>query len=401
MTECMNMSLNIKINENYFNVKKNYLFSEIAKRVNSYKAANPDADIIRLGIGDVTLPLSPVVVEAMKKAADEMGDAATFRGYAPEYGYDFLREKIAEYYKKFPVDLSSEEIFVSDGAKSDVGNIVDILGDNEILIPDPVYPVYLDSNIMSGHKVKFIAGNRENGFLPMPDGIERRPYVIYLCSPNNPTGAIYRRDALKKWIDFANETGSLIIFDSAYEAFISGDYPHSVYEIEGAKTCAVEICSFSKTAGFTGTRCAWSVFPDELTVGENKLSFLWSRRQATKFNGVPYVVQRAAEAALSEEGQKQCRESIAYYMENARIIAEVLKEKGIYFTGGENSPYLWLECPDGRTSWEFFDFLLEKGQLVGTPGAGFGDAGEGYFRLTSFGSRESTLKAAQRLKKLL
>ena len=395
------MSLNIKINENYFNVKKNYLFSEIAKRVNSYKAANPDADIIRLGIGDVTLPLSPVVVEAMKKAADEMGDAATFRGYAPEYGYDFLREKIAEYYKKFPVDLSSEEIFVSDGAKSDVGNIVDILGDNEILIPDPVYPVYLDSNIMSGHKVKFIAGNRENGFLPMPDGIERKPYVIYLCSPNNPTGAVYNRDSLKKWIDFANDTGSLIIFDSAYEAFISGDYPHSVYEIEGAKTCAVEICSFSKTAGFTGTRCAWSVFPDELTVGENKLSFLWSRRQATKFNGVPYVVQRAAEAALSEEGQKQCRESIAYYMENARIIAEVLKEKGIYFTGGENSPYLWLECPDGRPACEFFDFLLEKGQLVGTPGAGFGDAGEGYFRLTSFGSRESTLKAAQRLKKLL
>ena len=395
------MSLNIKINENYFNVKKNYLFSEIAKRVNAYKTANPDADIIRLGIGDVTLPLSPVVVEAMKKAADEMGDAATFRGYAPEYGYDFLREKIAEYYKKFPVDLSAEEIFVSDGAKSDVGNIVDILGDNEILIPDPVYPVYLDSNIMSGHKVKFIAGNRENGFLPMPDGIERKPYVIYLCSPNNPTGAVYGRDALKKWIDFANETGSLIIFDSAYEAFISGDYPHSVYEIEGSKTCAVEICSFSKTAGFTGTRCAWSVFPDELTVGENKLSFLWSRRQATKFNGVPYVVQRAAEAALSEEGQKQCRESIAYYMENARIIAAVLKEKGIYFTGGENSPYLWLECPDGKTSWEFFDFLLEKGQIVGTPGAGFGDAGEGYFRLTSFGSRESTLKAAERLKKLL
>lgn len=395
------MSLNIKINENYFNVKKNYLFSEIAKRVNAYKAANPDADIIRLGIGDVTLPLSPVVVEAMKKAADEMGDAATFRGYAPEYGYDFLREKIAEYYKKFPVNLSAEEIFVSDGAKSDVGNIVDILGDNEILIPDPVYPVYLDSNIMSGHKVKFIAGNRENGFLPMPDGIERKPYVIYLCSPNNPTGAVYGRDALKKWIDFANETGSLIIFDSAYEAFISGDYPHSVYEIEGSKTCAVEICSFSKTAGFTGTRCAWSVFPDELTVGENKLSFLWSRRQATKFNGVPYVVQRAAEAALSEEGQKQCRESIAYYMENARIIAAVLKEKEIYFTGGENSPYLWLECPDGKTSWEFFDFLLEKGQIVGTPGAGFGDAGEGYFRLTSFGSRESTLKAAERLKKLL
>lgn len=395
------MSLQIKVNENYFNVKKNYLFSEIAKRVNAYSTANPEAKIVRLGIGDVTLPLSPVVVEAMKKAADEMGNAATFRGYAPEYGYDFLREAIANYYKKFPVDLSAEEIFVSDGAKSDVGNIVDILGDNEILIPDPVYPVYLDSNIMSGRKVSFLKGSQENGFLPLPDGVEEKPYIIYLCSPNNPTGAVYGREGLKKWIDFANKTGSLIIFDSAYEAFISGDYPHSIYEIEGAKSCAVEICSFSKTAGFTGTRCAWSVFPDELTVGENKLSFLWSRRQATKFNGVPYVVQRAAQAALSDEGQAQCREAIAYYMENAGIIGEVLKEKGIEFTGGENSPYLWLKCPNGMGSWEFFDFLLNNAQVVGTPGAGFGDAGEGYFRLTSFGSRESTLEAADRLRKLL
>lgn len=395
------MSLQIKVNENFFNVKKNYLFSEIAKRVNAYSAAHADAKIVRLGIGDVTLPLSPVVVEAMKKAADEMGNAATFRGYAPEYGYDFLREAIAEYYKKFPVTLSAEEIFVSDGAKSDVGNIVDILGDNEILIPDPVYPVYLDSNIMSGRKVSFLKGSQENGFLPLPDGVAEKPYVIYLCSPNNPTGAVYSRDGLKKWIDFANKTGSLIIFDSAYEAFISGDYPHTIYEIEGAKSCAVEICSFSKTAGFTGTRCAWSVFPDELTVGENKLSFLWARRQATKFNGVPYVVQRAAEAALSDEGQAQCREAIAYYMENARIIGEVLKEKGIEFTGGENSPYLWLKCPNGMKSWEFFDFLLENAQVVGTPGAGFGEAGEGYFRLTSFGNRESTLEAAERLKKLL
>ncbi len=395
------MSLQIKVNENFFNVKKNYLFSEIAKRVNAYSAEHPEAKIVRLGIGDVTLPLSPVVVEAMKKAADEMGNAATFRGYAPEYGYDFLREAIAEYYKKFPVDLSAEEIFVSDGAKSDVGNIVDILGDNEILIPDPVYPVYLDSNIMSGRKVSFLKGSNDNGFLPLPDGVEEKPYVIYLCSPNNPTGAVYSREGLKKWIDFANKTGSLIIFDSAYEAFISGDYPHTIYEIEGARSCAVEICSFSKTAGFTGTRCAWSVFPDELTVGENKLSFLWSRRQATKFNGVPYVVQRAAEAALSPEGQAQCREAIAYYMENARIIGEVLKEKGIEFTGGENSPYLWLKCPNGMGSWEFFDFLLNNAQVVGTPGAGFGDAGEGYFRLTSFGSRESTLEAADRLRKLL
>ena len=395
------MSLQIKVNENFFNVKKNYLFSEIAKRVNAYSAEHPDAKIVRLGIGDVTLPLSPVVVEAMKKAADEMGNAATFRGYAPEYGYDFLREAIANYYKKFPVDLSAEEIFVSDGAKSDVGNIVDILGDNEILIPDPVYPVYLDSNIMSGRKVSFLKGSQENGFLPLPDGVEEKPYIIYLCSPNNPTGAVYGREGLKKWIDFANKTGSLIIFDSAYEAFISGDYPHSIYEIEGAKSCAVEICSFSKTAGFTGTRCAWSVFPDELTVGENKLSFLWSRRQATKFNGVPYVVQRAAQAALSDGGQAQCREAIAYYMENAGIIGEVLKEKGIEFTGGENSPYLWLKCPNGMGSWEFFDFLLNNAQVVGTPGAGFGDAGEGYFRLTSFGSRESTLEAADRLRKLL
>ncbi len=395
------MSLQIKVNENFFNVKKNYLFSEIAKRVNAYSAANPEAKIVRLGIGDVTLPLSPVVVEAMKKAADEMGNAATFRGYAPEYGYDFLREAIANYYKKFPVDLSAEEIFVSDGAKSDVGNIVDILGDNEILIPDPVYPVYLDSNIMSGRKVSFLKGSNENGFLPLPDGVEEKPYIIYLCSPNNPTGAVYGREGLKKWIDFANKTGSLIIFDSAYEAFINGDYPHTIYEIEGARSCAVEICSFSKTAGFTGTRCAWSVFPDELTVGENKLSFLWSRRQATKFNGVPYVVQRAAQAALSDEGQAQCREAIAYYMENAHIIGEVLKEKGIEFTGGENSPYLWLKCPNGMGSWEFFDFLLNNAQVVGTPGAGFGDAGEGYFRLTSFGSRESTLEAADRLRKLL
>lgn len=395
------MSLQIKVNENFFNVKKNYLFSEIAKRVNAYSAEHPDAEIVRLGIGDVTLPLSPVVVEAMKKAADEMGNAATFRGYAPEYGYDFLREAIAEYYKKFPVNLSAEEIFVSDGAKSDVGNIVDILGDNEILIPDPVYPVYLDSNIMSGRKVSFLKGSNENGFLPLPDGAEEKPYVIYLCSPNNPTGAVYSCEGLKKWVDFANKTGSLIIFDSAYEAFISGDYPHTIYEIEGARSCAVEICSFSKTAGFTGTRCAWSVFPDELMVGENKLSFLWSRRQATKFNGVPYVVQRAAEAALSDEGQAQCREAISYYMENARIIGEVLKEKGIEFTGGENSPYLWLKCPNGMKSWEFFDFLLQNAQVVGTPGAGFGDAGEGYFRLTSFGSRESTLEAARRLKKLL
>ena len=394
------MSLNIKLNENFFNVKKSYLFSEIAKRVKEYSEKNPDKKIIRLGIGDVTLPLPRVAVTALKKAADEMGSAATFRGYAPEYGYDFLREKIADYYKRFSVSRNSEEIFVSDGAKSDVGNIVDILGDNEILIPDPVYPVYLDSNVMSGHKISLLKGTRENGFLPMPDNTDKKPYVIYLCSPNNPTGAVYSREQLKAWVDFANEASSLIIFDSAYEAFISGDYPHSIYEIEGADRCAVEICSFSKTAGFTGTRCAWSVFPDKLTVGDTKLSALWSRRQATKFNGVPYVVQRAAEAVLTDEGIKECKALVEYYMENARIIAAALKNSEIEFVGGENSPYLWLKCPKNMGSWEFFDYLLESAQLVGTPGAGFGEAGEGYFRLTSFGTYESTVEAMNRFKKL-
>ncbi len=395
------MSLKIKINENYQTVNKNYLFSEIAKRVAAYKNAKPDNSVISLGIGDVTRPLPPIVIEAMKKASDEMGDSKTFRGYAPEYGYDFLREAIADYYTKIGISLTANEIYASDGAKSDVGNIVDILGDNTILIPDPVYPVYLDSNLMSGRKVEFISGNMENGFLPTPENISEKPYVIYLCSPNNPTGAVYDEKKLKLWVDFATKTGSLIIYDAAYEAFIKEDYPHSIYKIPGARTCAVEICSFSKTAGFTGVRCAWSVFPDELTVGDTKLSALWARRQATKFNGIPYVVQRAAQAALTEEGLKQCRESIEYYLGNAKIIGDVLTEKGIKFTGGDNSPYLWLRCPNNMSSWEFFDFLLNEAELVGTPGAGFGKAGEGFFRLTSFGTRENTLIAAERLKTLL
>ena len=395
------MSLKIKINENFDKVNKNYLFSEIAKRVAAYKAANTDKTVISLGIGDVTRPLSKAVVDAMKSAADEMANAATFRGYAPEYGYDFLRKAIADYYAKNGVSLLPDEIYASDGAKSDVGNIVDILGDNTVVIPDPVYPVYLDSNIMSGRKVEFIYGNMANGFLPMPDDLKGEGYIVYLCSPNNPTGAIYDRDSLKVWVDFANKTGSLIIFDAAYEAFIKGDYPHSIYEIEGARSCAVEICSFSKTAGFTGVRCAWSVFPNELECANGKLAAYWARRQATKFNGIPYVVQRAAEAALSEEGLKQCMESVEYYIENAKIISSVLEEKGIKFTGGKCSPYLWLECPNGMSSWEFFDYLLNNAQIVGTPGAGFGKSGEGYFRLTSFGSRENTLIAADRLRKLL
>lgn len=395
------MSLEIKVNENFNKVSKNYLFSEIAKRVKKYKSENPDKTVISLGIGDVTRPLSNAVVTAMKKASEEMGNAETFRGYAPEYGYDFLRRAISDYYKKSGVELLPDEIYASDGAKSDVGNIVDILGNNTVLIPDPVYPVYLDSNLLSGNKAEFLYGSMENGFLPLPDKLTGRGYVIYLCSPNNPTGAVYDRKGLKTWVDFARNSGSLIIFDSAYEAFIKGDYPHSIYEIDGAKECAVEVCSFSKTAGFTGVRCAWSVFPDQLKVGEDKLSALWARRQATKFNGIPYVVQRAAEAAFSDEGLKECRESIDYYIENARIIADVLDKKGIRYTGGKCSPYLWLECPDKMGSWEFFDYLLSNAQIVGTPGAGFGKSGEGFFRLTSFGTRENTQIAAKRLENLL
>ncbi len=393
--------MKIRINEHFGEIKESYLFSDIAKRVKAYSEAHPDQKIIRLGIGDVTLPLTDSVIKAMHDAVDEMASAKTFRGYAPEYGYDFLRGAIADYYARMGVALDADEIFVSDGAKSDIGNMVDILGDNDILIPDPVYPVYVDSNVMSGRKATLLEANAENGFLPMPNGIEEKPWVIYLCSPNNPTGAVYSREQLTEWVDFANRTGSLILFDSAYESYIKGDYPHSVYEIEGARSCVVEICSLSKTAGFTGTRCGWTVLPAQLEVNGTKLAKLWARRQATKFNGVPYVVQRGAEAAVSEKGHAEAMECVGYYMENARILAEFLKEKGIWFTGGENSPYLWLRCPNGMGSWEFFDYLLENVQIVGTPGEGFGKCGEGYFRLTSFGTRESTVEAVERLRRLL
>ncbi len=393
--------MKIKINEHFGDIKESYLFSDIAKRVRAYSEANPDKKIIRLGIGDVTLPLTASVIDAMHKAVDEMAKAGSFRGYAPEYGYDFLREAIADYYARMGVALDADEIYVSDGAKSDIGNIVDILGDNEILIPDPVYPVYVDSNLMSGRKITLLEANAENGFLPLPTGLSDQPYVIYLCSPNNPTGAVYNAEQLAAWVDYARRTGSLILFDSAYESYISDDLPHSVYEIEGARECTVELCSLSKTAGFTGTRCGWTVLPNELEVGGVKLSKLWARRQATKFNGVPYVVQRAAEAAVSEQGHAEAMQNVGYYMENARILAEFLREKGIWFTGGENSPYIWLRCPNGMGSWEFFDYLLQNVQIVGTPGEGFGKCGEGYFRLTSFGSREATVEAVERLRGLL
>ncbi|MGN1409812.1 MAG: LL-diaminopimelate aminotransferase [Eubacteriales bacterium] len=396
----------IRVNENYKNLAESYLFSETGRRVREYAAAHPDKKVIKLSIGDVTRPLAPAVVKAMCKASEEMGDSSTFRGYPPEYGYDFLREKIAAHYEKIGgVKLSSSEIFVSDGAKSDLGNIVDILGDNLVLIPDPVYPVYVDSNVMSGHKIELIPSTPENNFAPtpeyIPDSAKNQPAVIYLCSPNNPTGAVYTYDELGKWVSYAKSTGSLIIFDSAYEAYIHGDLPHTIYEISGADECAVEICSFSKSSGFTGTRCGWTVVPEKLEAGGLKLNKLWARRQATKFNGVSYPVQRAAEAALSDEGLAESMESVEYYMGNAKLIADVLREKGIYFTGGVSSPYIWMKVPDGMDSWGFFDYLLNELQIAGTPGAGFGKYGEGFFRLTSFGTREATVEACERMREKL
>ncbi len=393
--------MKILLNENYRNLKKNYLFSEIGARVRAYSEAHPDAKIVRLGIGDVTLPLTKSVTEAMAKAVCEMAEKSTFHGYSPDFGYDFLQAAIANHYKRYGVTLAENEIFVSDGAKSDVGNITELFGDNPVLIPDPVYPVYLDSNVMAGRRVSFLRSDEANGFLPTPEGLSGEGYIIYLCSPNNPTGAVYDREGLSAWVNFALATGSLIIFDNAYEAYINGDYPHSIYEIEGARGCAVEVCSFSKTAGFTGTRCSWTTVPRELVSDGVSISDMWGRRQATKFNGVPYVVQRGAEAALSDEGFEECRGLVRYYMENAALIAGVMKDKGIYFTGGTSSPYIWMKCPGGCDSWTFFDRLLTEAEVVGTPGTGFGACGEGYFRLTSFGSREATEEAVSRLYKFL
>ncbi|MBO4603901.1 MAG: LL-diaminopimelate aminotransferase [Clostridiales bacterium] len=395
--------MKINANTNFLNIKETYLFSEIGARVRKYSAENPDASVIRLGIGDVTLPLNKVVVDAMDKAVAEMGVKDSFRGYPPEYGYDFLREAISSYYKRNNVDVPASDIFVSDGAKSDCGNFPDILGNNEILIPDPVYPVYIDANIMNGNNINLVKGSIDNGFTPLPQDITTgdKPYVIYICSPNNPTGAVYTAEGLKAWVDYALRTGSLIIFDAAYEAFITEDLPRSIFEIEGARECAIEICSFSKFAGFTGTRCGWTVVPAELDANGIKLQKLWARRQATKFNGVNYPVQRGAEAALSEEGIKACMEAIDYYRANAKLIADLMTKKGIFFTGGINSPYIWLKCPNNMGSWEFFDMLLTKAQVVGTPGEGFGEAGQGFFRLTSFGSAEATAEAVARLDKLL
>ena len=392
----------MKVNKNYKNIAQSYLFSTIAQKVNEFTKNNPDKKVIRLGIGDVTLPLCEAVVNALKPASDEMGVQETFRGYGPEQGYDFLKDEIQKYYAGHSVDLDSDEIFISDGAKSDLGNILDLFDkDNTVLVPDPVYPVYVDTNTMAGRKIIFTDANAANDFLPLPDNSIKAD-IIYLCSPNNPTGAVYNKDQLKKWVDYANENNAVILFDAAYECFITdNNLPRSIYEIEGAKTCAIEFCSFSKMAGFTGTRCGWTVVPKSLSFEDMNLNKMWLRRQTTKFNGVPYIVQKGAQAVFSDEGQKQIQQNLSYYKENAKLISDVLTKHNIWHIGGKHSPYIWLKCPNNMTSWEFFDYLLNNVQIVGTPGSGFGKNGEGYFRLTSFGSRENTKEAVERLDKFL
>ena len=401
-----------KINDNYLKLPGSYLFSTIAKKVNAYTEANPDKKVIRLGIGDVTLPLAPAVIDAMHKAVDEMAHAETFHGYAPDLGYEFLRSAIVENdYKARGVDIAIDEIFVSDGAKSDSGNIGDIFAqNNRIAVCDPVYPVYVDTNAMAGRtgdyvkekeawsNVIYMPCTAENNFVPeLP---KETPDIIYICCPNNPTGTTLNKDQLQKWVDFALTKGAVIIYDAAYEAYISeDDVPHSIYECDGAKKCAIEMRSFSKNAGFTGTRLGFTVIPKELTCDGVSLNSLWARRHGTKFNGAPYIIQRAGEAVYSPEGKKQTKEQIAYYMNNAKIIREGLTNAGYTVFGGVNAPYIWLKTPVNMTSWDFFDYLLENLNIVGTPGSGFGPSGEGYFRLTAFGSLENTKEAMERIVK--
>lgn len=401
----------MKINNNYLKLQSSYLFSTISKKVKEYTTNNPNAQIIKLGIGDVTKPLPSAVISAMHNAVDDMADEKTFRGYPPEYGMDFIVEKIKKYdFQDRGINIDTDEIFLSDGAKSDTGNIGDIFSvDNVVAVCDPIYPVYVDTNVMAGRsgdlieetnrwsKFVYLNCSEDNDFLPeLP---KEHADIIYLCFPNNPTGMTASKEELKKWVDYANKEGSVILFDAAYEAFITDDSPKSIFEIDGAKTCAIEFRSFSKTAGFTGVRCGYTVIPKELVVDGVSVNKLWARRQATKFNGVSYITQRAAEAVYSDEGRKQVEQTIEYYRNNAKVIANGLKECGFKVWGAVNSPYVWLKVPQGMTSWDFFDKLLNEVQIVGTPGSGFGPGGEGYFRLTGFGSAEKTLEAVERIKK--
>ena len=401
------------INENYQKLPGSYLFSTIGKKVNAYQEANPDKEIIRLGIGDVTQPIAPAIIEAMHKAVDEMGHAETFHGYAPDLGYAFLRKAIVDNdYKAKGCDISEDEIFVSDGAKSDSANIQEIFAqNNRIAVCDPVYPVYVDSNVMAGRTgtydkatetwsdVIYMPCTAANNFVP--EFPKETPDIIYLCLPNNPTGTTLTKDQLQEWVDYANKNGAVIIYDAAYEAYISEDnIAHTIYECKGAKTCAIELRSFSKNAGFTGVRLGFTVVPKELKCGDVSLNAMWARRHGTKFNGAPYIVQRAGEAVYSDAGKAQLKEQVAYYMKNAKTIKEGLKDAGYTVFGGVNAPYIWLKTPDKMTSWEFFDYLLEKANVVGTPGSGFGPSGEGYFRLTAFGNYENTVNALDRIKAL-
>lgn len=391
----------MKINENYKKLETSYLFSTISKKVLEYAQNDPEKRIIRLGIGDVTKPLCPAVVNALVDAAKEMGTAEGFHGYGPEQGYGFLKDEIKKYYQKRNVNLKQDEIFISDGAKSDLGNILDIFSsDNTVLIPDPVYPVYVDTNTMQGREIIFLEANQENSFLPVPDE-NTRADIAYICSPNNPTGAVYNKEQLKTWVNWAKNNDAIILFDAAYECFIDDDnLPHSIYEIEGAQDCAIEFCSLSKTAGFTGTRLGYTVVPEGINCDGMNLNKMWLRRQTTKFNGVPYIIQKGAQAVFSAQGQVEILENINYYKRNAKLIAQTLEKHNIWFTGGVHSPYIWFKCPYGMTSWEFFDFLLENAAIVGTPGSGFGKNGEGFFRLTSFGTYEGTEEAMERIDKL-
>lgn len=389
-------------NSNFKNIAESYLFAEVADRAAKYSKEHPDKKVLKLGIGDVTLPLAPAVIAALHEAVDEMAVKETFKGYGPYEGYDFLRSAIKGYYASFGVDIGADEIFVSDGAKSDLGNILDIFArENTVLVPDPVYPVYVDTNVMAGRKIVFANATEANGFLPMPD-YNVNADVIYICSPNNPTGAAYSVEQLNEWVKYALKKGAVILYDAAYESFITEEgLARSIYEVEGAKECAIEFCSLSKIAGFTGTRCGYTVIPHALKKDGYCANKLWFRRQATKFNGVPYIIQRGAAAVYSPEGMAQIRANLAVYQRNAAVIAECMDGLGIWYTGGKNSPYIWLKCPRNMGSWEFFDFLLNNAQVIGTPGAGFGKNGEGFFRLTAFGSEETTKEAVDRIKKVL
>lgn len=390
----------MQLNPHYAELNESYLFSTIAHKVADYQKAHPDADIIRLGIGDVTLPLAASVTEAMHRAVEEQGHKDTFHGYIPsEQGYEFLRDAIRSYYADHGVALDMSEIFVSDGAKSDLGNLLDLFSqDNTILVPDPVYPVYVDDNVMAGRKILYLPATAENHFLPMPDEAPHAD-IVYICSPNNPTGATYSVEQLKAWVAWAKANDAVILFDAAYECFVTEKgLARSIFEVEGAKEVAIEVCSFSKIAGFTGTRCGYTIVPQALAGG--KLNKMWLRRQTTKFNGVSYPVQRAAAAVFSPEGLAACRANIAVYQENTRMIGETLQDLGVWYVGGKNSPYIWMQCPDGMTSWDFFDRLLETAHIVGTPGSGFGKNGEGFFRLTGFGANDRTREAMRRLREI-